>query len=116
MSIAAGSLSRKLAILRPIDGALDPLGMPITGPAGVELFLTLWGNPKSQTGMGVIGSTEGVDTALNAYSWRVRYNPTIQRNMTVVEIDTAEIFNIVDVRHDRDRHEWTDLVCQIGAQ
>lgn len=116
MSLAAGSLSRKLVILAPIDGAVDALGMPIKGDAGLELFLTLWGNPKSQTGMGVIGSSEGVDTALNAYSWRVRYNPTIKRNMVAVEVDTAEIFNIVDVRHDRDRHDWTDLVCQVGAQ
>lgn len=115
MSLAAGELNRALRI-DALNGAVDELNMPVVGEAKWSVFLPLvWANPKGSTGMGVIKASNEIGTQVNAYSFRIRYNRAITRDMRVVEIDTDDKYNIIDIKHDLERHDWTDLVCQLGG-
>lgn len=115
MSLAAGELNRALRI-DALNGTVDDLNMPVVGEGKWSVFIPLvWANPKGSTGMGVIKASSEIGTQVNAYSFRIRHNRTITRDMRVVEIDTDDKYNIIDIKHDKERREWTDLVCQIGA-
>jgi len=110
MSIGAGSLTRKLYIEKP-SGAVDAANQPV----GTWLaFKTVWGRPVGPTGMSVVrASMEGVPITPGRYSWRIRYRPNVTSDMRVRYKDM--IFSVSEVRHDLDRQEYTDLVCQLGG-
>jgi head-tail adaptor len=115
MSLAAGSLNRRITIQSHGAGVEDSLGQVI-GDAWAGPATTVWANMKGQTGMGVIrSSADGVSTPVNAVSFRIRYNMGFSVGMRVVDESTASVFDIIDIRHDWERHEWTDLVCRVGA-
>lgn len=115
MSLAAGDLCRAIRIDQRDPDALDALNMPVQGDAAWEPYKTTWGNPKGQSGMGVIRTAAEVNASVNAYSWRIRYDRTINRGMRLIELATGDVYDIMDVRHDLDRREWTDLICHVGG-
>ena len=110
MSLAAGELNRQI-IIEKRSGLLDALNRPLADDWIPHV--TKWAAVRGQTGMGVIrGSASGVENTVNAYSYRVRYDTTITTAMRVVE--GTDRYDIVDVRHDKDRHDWTDIVVKSG--
>lgn len=110
MTLAAGNLNRRITIQRRQTGE-DAAGQPLDG---WEDVVQVWANVKGQTGLGTIASAQqGVSAPLNAYSFRIRYRPTIDESMRVVYQGTP--YDIQQARHDLDRREWTDLVCKVGS-
>lgn len=110
MGLAAGSLNRRIAIQKP-GTVKDPAGQPIKG--WVDHVIT-WANVKSQTGMGtIVGEQSGVATSVTRYSFRIRYRQGIDASMRVLMGGVP--YDITSVQMDEDRREWTDLVCNRGA-
>lgn len=113
MSIAAGNLNRRIRIEYKVAGV---------GPAGQPLvtwlpLIDLWCNIKGQTGMGALSQSlpqDGVGMAMSSYSFRIRYNPSVIDTAMRVSLDGVK-FDILQVRHDYERHDWTDLICHTGA-
>jgi len=108
----AGRRNRLVSVQRRSTG-VDSQNQPLDT---WEVVKTLWADIKGQTGMGSIRGgehTEGVATNTSAYSFRVNHNPTaFDRGMRVAY--GGAFFNIVDIRHDIAKREWTDLVCTTG--
>lgn len=110
--LAAGSLNRRI-IIQQRGSAQDPGGQPIDGWTEVA---KPWAWIKGQTGMGVGRQMAGegtVATSLNVYSFRIRYRLAITNAMRVLY--DGQALDIKHVRHDLAGREWTDLVCEMGA-
>lgn len=106
----AGRRNRKI-IINKRSGAVDALNRPIENDW--IKHAEKWAEPRGQTGMGVIrGGAQGVDTTLNAYSFRILFDSTITTGMQLV--DDMGTYDIVDVRHDKSKREWTDIVTNSG--
>lgn len=104
----AGKLNRRITIRKRAAG-VDALNRP---NGAYEDFVTLWADPRSQTGMGRIVN-EGVSATLGAYSWRIRYRTDITLDMIVTY--EGQDFAIVDIKQDFSGKDWTDLVCSLGT-
>lgn len=114
--MGAGELNRLLQFEKRSE-TVDELNQPVLGD-WVAAFPPIWGNIKSPTGMGSIrgsGEAGGLPRDLNLYSIRIRYrnNGTITNGMRIVHLGTR--FDIKQVKHDFDRREWTDLICEVGG-
>lgn len=110
MSLASGKLNRWVAIEKR-TGAVDALNQPTDT---WELVEERWANFKGQTGMGASRAQEGVTKDISAVSWRIRYCPVgIDAGMRVNH--GGIFYDIRGVRHDEERQEWTDLVCERGG-
>lgn len=74
-----------------------------------------WAWVKTQTGMGSLRNDQAGSVALSvvAYSFRIRYRPSVTDDMRVVYGGLN--FDIKQVRHDLAGHEWTDIVCEEGG-
>jgi len=89
----------------------DGAGQPIKVWVDV---VSSWANVKSQTGMGtIVGDQSGVATSITRYSFRIRYRTGIDASMRVLMGGIP--YDITSVQMDEDRREWTDLVCNRGA-
>lgn len=109
----AGKLTTLISIMKPPSGGYDAAGQPLKTPV---LHKQKWAQPKTSTGMASMSQSSeegGVGRSLVLYSYRVRYDPTINANMFFE--DKGIKFNIRQVRHDLERFDWTDLVCEAGA-
>ena len=118
MSLEAGQLNTLLAIDKRKVDAVDAIGQPIQSDddSAWDLnYAQVWAAGRGQTGMGVIRANEQVQTAVNAYSWRIRYREDITVDMRVREVTRGTVYEIIDIRHDIDRREWTDMICRVGA-
>jgi SPP1 family predicted phage head-tail adaptor len=113
MSMGAGEFNRKI-LLRERTGAVDGTNQPLDEWNVLPTF-TLWAKILGANGMAVVRSAlAGVPAAPGKYSFRVRYRPTgITEDMRVEYGGTH--FVIRDIRHDLDRHEWTDIICETGV-
>lgn len=110
MGLAAGSLNRQITIQKPGAGK-DPAGQPMKAWVDVA---TVWANVKSQTGMGVVtGEQSGVEASVTRYSFRIRYRQGLDASMRVLMGST--VYDITSVQMDESAREWTDLVCNRGA-
>ena len=109
--LPAGSFNRKLELQQRPAG-VDGTNQPVDNWEHVRY---LRARPVGATGMSVIRSAEqGIAVGPGKYSWRIRYRPTgINEGMRVVY--QGVIFDIIDVRHDYENHDWTDLVCETGG-
>jgi SPP1 family predicted phage head-tail adaptor len=108
--LRAGSLNRRISIQRSGAGR-DAAGQPIK--TWLDVVIT-WANVKSQTGMGVVtGEQGGVEASVTRYSFRIRYRSGIDAGMRVLMAGVP--YDITSVQMDEDRREWTDLVCNRGA-
>jgi len=114
MSIGAGELNRLIAI-EGRTGATDEANQEIDDWSVVPGLGALWARPMTPNGMSTIGGgATGVPAAMSRYSWRIRYRPVgIDVGMRVNY--KGQLFDIVDIKHDLDRRDWTDLVCTTGA-
>lgn len=118
MTIAAGSLNRRLRIERRVTGT-DAAGQPLDS---WEMVDEVWARPIGQTGMGAIrqgGLQENIESSINAYSWRIRYRDGFDAGMRALEVRNGVPFgmpfDIKLVRMDLELREWTDLVCEQGG-
>jgi SPP1 family predicted phage head-tail adaptor len=110
VTLAAGTLNRPINIQRSTDER-DGAGQQIK--VWVDVVAT-WANVKSQTGLGtIVGDQAGVTTSVTRYSFRIRYRNGIDASMRVVMGGVT--YDITSVQMDEDRREWTDLVCNRGA-
>lgn len=110
MSLAAGTLNRRISIQRRVSGT-DDAGQPLPG---WESVVDVWAHVRGQTGMGTItGLQDNVAASIERYSIRIRYREGLDAGMRVVY--GAQIFDIRQIRMDFERREWTDLVCELGG-
>jgi len=109
----AGNLNRKITIQRRSQGQ-DDAGQPIDS---WEDFAKPWAWVKTQSGVSASKSMtdaqDGVARSIVAYSFRIRYRPSVTDDMRVVY--GGMTFAIKQVRHDLAGHDWTDLVCEEGG-
>lgn len=116
MTLAAGILNRQLVIEGPVTER-DELNQTI---AGWQLIDTVWANIKGDTGMSSIrqsAAADGITRNINNYSIRIRYYPTgLTSGMRCWVVGEPDVYyDIKQIRHDRARREWTDLVCEEGG-
>ena len=112
MSRAAGEYTRKVTI-RERGTDTDDENQP-TGNWTIKF--RLWAKPRSKTGMSSVRAAEsGVAVSPTLYSWRINYRPVGITTGMQLEDPDGLIGDIVEVIHDVAEHEWTDLVCQVGA-
>jgi SPP1 family predicted phage head-tail adaptor len=82
-----------------------------------EPFKEKWAEVKGETGMGSIRAAAmagGVHTPLDNYSFRVSYDRSIDLTMRLVDPE-GDVYNIIAVRHDKARRQYTDIVAQLGG-
>lgn len=110
MGLAAGDLNRRITI-QEYGRTKDEAGQVIKDWID---RVTVWANVKSQTGMGVVtGDQGGVEASVTRYSFRIRHRQGIDASMRVLMGGVT--YDITSVQMDEDRREWTDLVCNRGA-
>lgn len=111
MSNNIGDRNRKLIIKRRVGG-VDDANQPID--EFVEV-MRRWGKPLTASGMSSVrASIEGVNVAPVRYSWRINYTPEGIDTGMIAEYQGI-VFDIQEVRHDHGGREYTDLVCEQGA-
>jgi head-tail adaptor len=113
VSLAAGTLNRRIRINRREAGT-GPGGEPIDN--WLPVFRRLRARPMTQKGMATIAGLQGGEVAasVNSYSWEIRYRPTgIDVGMQLVYQGIA--FDIISLKHDFERHQWTNIICQQGG-
>lgn len=115
MSIPAGELNRLIAIEGRGTGVDDANQSVDTAWATVPGLGALWSRPLTTNGMAAVRAAEdGVPISPGRYSWRIRYRPVgITTAMRVNYKGT--FFDIRDIRHDYERKQHTDLVCETGG-
>lgn len=110
MALPRRKQKRLLHIQRRVQGT-DSAGQPLDGWQDV---LTAWCNPSGQNGMSAIGQMQGdVAASISKYSLRIDYRPDIDASMRAL-LGGAP-YDIVQVRHDHEGRQWTDLVCELGG-
>lgn len=109
--LAAGDLNR-LILIEARDLTVDDLNQQVDGWVP---WTTKWANIKAPSGMSQIkGSQQGLVVAVNSYSFRIRYTPDILNTAMRINLD-GQLFDIQSVTHDLANREYTDIVCQLGA-
>lgn len=81
-------------------------------------FKEKWAELRGETGMGSIraaASAGGVNTPLDHYSFRVNYDRTLDTTMRVVDSE-GDAYEIITVRHDKARREYTDVVAEFSGE
>lgn len=116
MTLAAGTLNRQIVIEGRV-ATKDELNQPIESWQAID---TVWANIKGDTGMSAIrqsAASQGLTRDINSYSFRIRYYPTgLNSGMRCWIVGEPDAYyDIKQIRHDRSRREWTDLVCEEGG-
>lgn len=84
---------------------------------GWILHKSKWAWIKTETGMGRIrseSSAGGINTNLMRYSFRIKYDLTIDTTMQVRD-PKGNFYNILTLIHDHASEMWTDVVAEIGG-
>ncbi len=106
----AGPLNRRVKLqsrVKSKDGAGQPK------PRWTTLAV-VWANISCSSGMGAITRMqENVPVSAEKYSIRIRFRDGVTAGMRVLYGDQA--FDIGQVRMDFTGREWTDLICELGA-
>lgn len=111
MTLAAGDLNRRFAIEVP-GATKDAANQPIKTWTP---FISVWGKILGANGMSAVrAAQEGVGIAPGRYSIRIRYRPT-GLDVGMRAVYQGVFFDIKDIRHDFAGHDYTDLVCETGA-
>lgn len=107
----SGQLNRKITIQKRTQ-VQDETGQATD--AWVDVVKP-WAWVKTQTGMGSLRNDQAgsVSMSLVAYSFRIRYRPSVTDDMRVVYGGLN--FDIKQVRHDLADHDWTDIVVEQGG-
>lgn len=109
MTIAAGKLNRRITIQRR-DSGQDAAGQPVLTWADVA---TVSAFIAGDTGLGTIRNSGALPAPIKRYSFRIRYRAGLDEGMRVVY--GGQNFDIKAVRMDFAGKQWTDLVCEVGA-
>lgn len=109
MTLAAGTLNRRITIQRRTDGT-DEAGGPLLTWVDVA---SVWANVAGATGLNTIKNSSDVAGAIKRYSIRIRYREGLDEGMRVVL--GGLLFDVQEVRMDFAGREWTDLVCTQGV-
>lgn len=114
MGVPAGRKNRRFSVIGMTD-EVDELNAPAGVPYEV---VRVWGWVKGESGMASVRqstSVDGLARSLNNYSVRIGFRPNgIDSAMWIAEMGTGVVFDIKQVRHDFERREWTDIVCEQG--
>ncbi len=109
MSIGAKNRRIEIWEMSPYrDDANEPISKPWV------LLKEKWAEVRGQTGMAAIRNSEGINTPLDRYSFRVNYDTSITIEMQVRERDGTR-YNVLSVRHDKADREWTDIIAETGG-
>lgn len=113
MNVAAGEYNRKTSVHARVAG-VDAANQPLDTFDDTPLF-SPWAKILGESGMSVVrAALDGTQIPVGKYSFRIRYRPTgIDTGMQLRY--KAMRFNIVGIRHDLDRQQHTDLICEFGA-
>ena len=109
-----GEYNRRVEIWKSTN-VLDDANEPVEN--SWELHKKRWARIRGETGMATIraaASAGGVVTPLDRYSFRIRYDRTIDIGMQVRTPEGGR-YNILSVRHDLADRVWTDIVAEIGG-
>lgn len=113
MTIGAKNRLVEFWVLDP--DAVDEANQPI--PNSWALHKRKWADVRGETGMGSIKSAaqaNDINTPLNRYSFRVNYDRSLDVTMQLRDPE-GDRYNIVAVRHDKARREWTDVIAELGG-
>lgn len=105
----AGQLNRRITIQQRTS-AHDAAGQPVLTWVDVA---TAWCNIAGDTGLRTIRASGDLPAPIKRYSFRIRYREGLDEGMRVVY--SGQNFDIKTVRMDFAGKEWTDLVCELGA-
>jgi SPP1 family predicted phage head-tail adaptor len=106
-----GQKNRRVEIWQR-TGAVDSANDPLLD--AWALHKTKWAKIKGETGMGAIRGADGINTPLDRYSFEINYDTSITVGMQLRERDGSR-HNIIAVRHDKARRNWTHIVTEIGG-
>lgn len=109
MTLAAGKLNRRITIQRR-DSGQDGAGQPVQTWTDVA---TVRAQPAGDTGLSTIRASGDLPAPIKRYSFRIRYREGLDEGMRVVY--GGHNFDIKTVRMDFAGKQWTDLVCELGA-
>lgn len=109
MSVSSGKLTARITVQARESGQ-DEAGQPVLTWTDV---MSVWAQPAGDTGLGTIKSSGDLAVPIKRYSFRIRFREGIDEGMRVVY--GGENYDIKAVRMDFARREWTDLVCELGA-
>jgi len=104
-----GKLNRRILIQRRTPGT-DEAGGPLLTWDDVVM---VWANVAGDTGLGTIRASGALPAPIKRYSFRIRFREGLDEGMRVVM--GGQDFDIKAVRMDYAGREWTDLVCEVGA-
>lgn len=111
MTNNVGERTRLLTIRQKVGG-VDAANQPVDA---WEDVMKRWGKPLTSSGMAVVrGIEQGVNATAGRYSWRINYTPE-GIDVGMVAVHKNVIYDILDIRHDHGGREYTDLVCNEGA-
>jgi len=114
VSLPAGKLNKRIRIEKRVN-TKDALNQPVE--TWVLVCIT-WAQALGETGIGTIRNSlqvGGVSRQISQYSWRIRYKTfnTFKNDMRVNW--NGVFFDILQINHDMDKNEWTDLICEQGG-
>lgn len=109
MTLVAGKLNRRVTIQQRTAGQ-DASGQPMLTWTDVA---TVWANIAGDTGLGSIRASGDLPAPVKRYSFRIRFREGLDEGMRVVY--GGQNFDVKTVRMDYAGREWTDLVCELGA-
>jgi SPP1 family predicted phage head-tail adaptor len=109
MGLAAGELNRRITIQKRVQGQHDD-GQPFDDWVDVA---TVWASIKTLSGLGTIKAANDVPLSVSQYSFQIRYRRDLDAGMRSL-LDGVP-YDITLVKMDEARREWTDLVCNRGA-
>lgn len=107
-----GEYNRRIVVQQRRSGR-TPSGAPLKE---WDNYKALWSKYRGETGMATIRRDAdhlGIVNTPVRCSWRVRYRTDITSDMRVVY--KGQVYDILRVQQDEAMREWTDLVCEVGA-
>lgn len=104
----AGRLNQRIHI-QAIGEAYDELGEPI--PGTWQDIAVVWADIRHLSGLEAVKSN--VDVSIIKASIRIRYRPGITAAMRIIHNTT--VYDIQAVLMDAAGRQFTDLICQAGA-
>ena len=110
-----GKLNRRITIQQR-STTQDAAGQAANTWSDIGTAPNVWANVLGATGMASIKQSspiEGVATAMNSYSFRIRYRADVTAGMRVYY--NSQPYDIKQVRLDIAGQDWTDLVCEQGG-
>lgn len=106
----AGTLNRRVK-LQSRAKSKDAAGQPKSKWTTVA---ELWANISCSSGMGAITRMqENVPVSAEKYSIRIRFRQGVTAGMRILY--GTQAFDIGQVRMDFSGRQWTDLICELGA-